>query len=42
MIINERNKEVLDTTFKLVKLIKRVKKVIIKEKIIQQQNLFRL
>ena len=26
MIINERNKEVLDTTFKLVKLIKRVKK----------------
>ena len=26
MIIKERNKEVLDTTFKLVKLIKRVKK----------------
>ncbi len=42
MIINERNKEVLDTTFKLVKLIKRVKKGDHKRKIIQQQNLFRL
>ena len=41
MIIKERNKDVLDSTFKLVKLIKRVKKSDNKKKNIQQQNAFR-
>ena len=41
LIVKERNKELLDTTFKLVKIIKKVKKTTIKKESILQQSLFK-